>query len=109
MVEEKPHYHVFLSHNSADKSAVEPLAVMLREKGQNPFLDKRNLVPGEPIEDALIEALEHSDSAVIFVGPDGDGPWQSEEMRDILNRAVKSHNEFCAIPVLLPGASAEAV
>ena len=53
MVEEKPNYHVFLPHNSADKSAVEPLAVMLREKGQNPFLDKRNLVPGEPIEDAL--------------------------------------------------------
>lgn len=85
----QPHYHVFLSHNSRDKGSVEPLAVMLREKGLNPFLDKWNLVPGEPIEDALIEALENSDSAVIFVGPGGEGPWQSEEMRDILKRAVK--------------------
>jgi WD40 repeat protein len=109
MVEEKTHYHVFLSHNSEDKAAVEPLAVMLREKGLNPFLDKWNLVPGEPIEDALIEALENSDSAVIFVGPGGEGPWQSEEMRDILKRAVKSHNEFRAIPVLLPNASAGAL
>ena len=109
MNEGKPHYHVFLSHNSRDKAAVEPLAVLLREKGLNPFLDKWNLLPGEPIEDALIEALENSDSAVIFVGPGGDGPWQSEEMRDILKRAVKSHNEFRAIPVLLPNASAEAL
>ncbi len=106
---QQPHYHVFLSHNSNDKDAVEPLAVMLRDKGLNPFLDKWNLVPGEPIEDALIEALENSDSAVIFVGPGGEGPWQSEEMRDILKRAVKSHNEFRAIPVLLPDASAEAL
>ena len=109
MNEGKPHYHVFLSHNSLDKGAVEPIAVLLREKGLNPFLDKWNLVPGEPIEDALIEALENSDSAVIFVGPGGDGPWQSEEMRDILKRAVKSHNEFRAIPVLLPNASADAL
>ncbi len=83
--------------------------MLLKAKGINPFLDKWNLVPGEPIEDALIQALEHSDSAVIFVGPGGDGPWQSEEMRNILKRAVKSHNEFRAIPVLLPGASAEAL
>ncbi len=106
---QQTHYHVFLSHNSNDKDAVEPLAVMLRDKGLNPFLDKWNLVPGEPIENALIEALENSDSAVIFVGPGGEGPWQSEEMRDILKRAVKSHNEFRAIPVLLPDASTEAL
>ena len=105
----QPHYHAFLSHNSRDKGSVEPLAVELREKGLNPFLDKWNLVPGEPIEDALIEALENSDSAVIFLGPGGEGPWQSEEMRDILKRAVKSRNEFRAIPVLLPDGSAEAL
>jgi hypothetical protein len=106
---QKPHYHVFLSHNSRDKPAVEPLAVMLRQHGLNPFLDKWNLIPGQPVDEALVDALEHSDSAVIFVGPDGDGPWQSEEMRDILKRAVKSQNEFRAIPVLLPGASAAAL
>jgi len=103
------HYHVFLSHNSRDKVAVELLAGMLQQQGLNPFLDKWNLVAGEPIEDGLIRALENSESAVIFVGPGGDGPWQSEEMRAILNRAVKSHNEFRAIPALLPNASADAL
>ena len=70
MAETQPqHSHAFFSHNSRDKSSVEPLAVMLQEKSLNPFLDKWNLVPGAPIEDALIEALENSHSAVIFVGP----------------------------------------
>lgn len=92
MVESKPLHHVFLPHNCPDKGAVEPLAVMLREKGLSPFLNKWNLVPGVPIEDALIEAPENSDSAVIIVGPGGEGPRQSGEMRDILRRAVKSQH-----------------
>ena len=50
---EKPHYHVCLSPNSRDKPAVEPLALMLRENGLNPFLDKWLRHPGEPIEEAF--------------------------------------------------------
>jgi hypothetical protein len=37
-------YDVFLSHNSADKPAVEYLAQRLRQEGLEPFLDKRHLV-----------------------------------------------------------------
>ena len=40
---------------------------------------------------------------MIFVGPGGEGPWQSEEMRDILKRAVKSHNEFLRHPGAVAG------
>ena len=36
----KPVYDVFLSHSSADKPAVETLALKLREAGIEPFLDK---------------------------------------------------------------------
>jgi hypothetical protein len=43
---DQPTYDVFLSHNSADKAAVEILARRLREEaGLNPFLDMWNLVP----------------------------------------------------------------
>ena len=39
-------YDVFLSHNSADKAAVEELARRLEdEAGFNPFLDTWHLVP----------------------------------------------------------------
>jgi hypothetical protein len=43
-------YDVFLSHNSADKPAVELVALRLRdEAGVRPFLDKWALVPGESL------------------------------------------------------------
>jgi hypothetical protein len=31
-------------------------------------------------------------------------PWQQEEVRTALDRAVRENQEFCLIPVLLPGA-----
>jgi hypothetical protein len=46
-------YDVFLSHNSTDKPAVEILARRLVEAGLTPWLDKWNLVPGEPWQEAI--------------------------------------------------------
>ena len=50
-------YDVFLSHNSADKPAVEELARWLIKAGIQPWLDKWNLIPGEPWQEAIEEAL----------------------------------------------------
>jgi hypothetical protein len=55
-----PRYDVFLSHASADKPAVEHLARKLREMSLEPFLDKWHLIPGEPWQEALEEALDQS-------------------------------------------------
>ncbi len=41
------HYDVLLSHNSADKPAVEELARRLVKAGIQPWLNKWNLIPGE--------------------------------------------------------------
>ena len=42
-------YDVFLSHNNADKAAVEALARRLEdEAGLRPFLDRWHLIPGDP-------------------------------------------------------------
>jgi hypothetical protein len=47
-------YHVFLSHSSADKPAVEQLARRIREEAKlEPFLDQWHLVPGAPWQPAL--------------------------------------------------------
>ena len=51
------YYNVFLSHASTDKPAVEHLARKLREAGIEPFLDKWHLVPGEPWQEGIEEAL----------------------------------------------------
>ncbi len=97
-------YDVFLSHASDDKPEVEALARRLREDGLEPFLDKWHLIPGEPWQEALEDALEASRTCAVFVGAKL-GPWQNEEMRAALDERVHDE-EFRVIPVLLPGAQA---
>lgn len=95
-------YDVFLSYATDDKSEVETLARRLREDGLEPFLDKWHLVPGEPWQAALEDALGSSRACAVFVGGKL-GPWQNVEMRNALDEGVRNQ-DFRAIPVLLPGA-----
>lgn len=96
-----PHYDVFLSHATADKPEVESLARKLKEAGIEPFLDKWHLIPGEPWEEALEQALDESQTCAVFLGPTGIGGWQNEEMRSALESRVRN-KAFRVIPVLLP-------
>jgi hypothetical protein len=96
-------YDVFLSHNSKDKPAVEYLAIRLEdEAGLKVFLDKWNLVPGDPWQEDLEKALAASRTVAVFLGPSGIGGWHNEEMRNALNQRVRDP-ERRVIPVLLPG------
>jgi len=83
-------YQTFLSHNSADKPAVEELARRLETDGITCFLDKWHLIPGERWQPALEEALDESETCVVFVGPTGLGPWQNEEMRAAISKRVSN-------------------
>jgi WD40 repeat protein len=98
-------FDVFLSHSSLDKPAVEELARYLTRQNLRPWLDKWNLVPGEPWQEALEAALADCATCAVFIGPSGTGPWQNEEMRSAIDRRVAdSDGRFRVIPVLLPGA-----
>jgi energy-coupling factor transporter ATP-binding protein EcfA2 len=99
-------FNVFLSHNSSDKPLVEEIANRLKAVGLEPWLDKWNLIPGDPWQPALEEALADCQSCAVFIGPSGLGTWQHEEMRAAINRRVAAHetnHRFRVIPVLLPG------
>ena len=97
-------YDVFLSHNSQDKPSVERLAHrLIDEANVRPWLDKWNLVPGEPWQEDLEEALDSSKTCAVFIGPSGISPWQNEEMRSAIQTRVDQPG-FRVIPVLLPGA-----
>ena len=96
-------YHAFLSHNSADKAAVEELARQLQQEGIEPWLDKWNLIPGNPWQEAIEQALDECTVCCVFIGPGGIGPWQNAEMRAAIDRRV-SEGKLRVIPVLLPGA-----
>ncbi len=98
-------HDVFLSHYSGDKSSVEKLAKrLLKETDIKPWLDKWNLVPGAPWQEAVELALDSSRTCAVFIGPKGIGPWQNEEMRAALDSRIEDNN-FRVIPVLLPGAT----
>lgn len=97
-----PIYDVFLSHSSADKPAVEEIALKLREAGIKPFLDKWHLVPGDLWQPGLEEGLRNSRACIIFVGSEGIGPWHRQEMLVAINRGAMDP-DFRVIPVLLPG------
>jgi WD40 repeat protein len=97
-------YHVFLSHNSADKAAVELIARRLREEADlEPFLDSWHLVPGDPWQEGLERALDASGTCAVFLGPAGLGTWDNEAMRVALD--IRAENpDFRVVPALLPGA-----
>jgi hypothetical protein len=98
-------FHVFLSHSSIDKPAVEELARRLAKEGIQAWLDKWHLIPGEAWQPALEKALAECETCAVFIGPSNSGPWQNEEMRAAIARRVGDNNRrFRVIPVLLPGA-----
>jgi WD40 repeat protein len=101
----KPHqYHAFLSHNSTDKPLVEALANELEKRDLCCWLDKWNLIPGDPWQSAIEEALGQCGTCVVFFGPHGLGPWHNEEMRLAIQRRVNSHEyKLRVLPVILPG------
>ena len=96
-------FDVFLSHNKADQAAVERLAHRLEKSGLKVWLDHWNLLPGDPWQDEIEEALDRSRTVAVFVGPSGIGGWHNEEMRSALETRVVDRNRR-VIPVLLPGA-----
>jgi energy-coupling factor transporter ATP-binding protein EcfA2 len=98
------HYHAFLSHNGADKPAVRDLAAKLEERGLACWLDEWNLIPGNPWQPAIEEALGQCDTCLVFFGPHGLGPWHNEEMRLAIQRRVNSsERRLRVLPVILPG------
>jgi len=99
-------YNAFLSHNSQDKPIVEHIAQWLEDEANlSVWLDKWNLIPGEPWQEEIEIALDDSQCCVVFLGPDGMGGWQNEEMRLALGERVGK--TLRVVPVLLPGAKRE--
>lgn len=95
-------FDVFLCHNNKDKDDVRNIALQLEEQEILPWLDERQLRPGLPWQDALERQIGQIKSAAVFVGSNGIGPWQKNELQAFLREFV---NRGCpVIPVLLPSA-----
>ena len=98
-------FDVFLCHNNKDKLAVKQMGERLKTLGILPWLDQWELQPGLPWQPILESQIERIKAAAVFVGKDGIGPWQEQEVAAFLREFV---NRGCpVIPVLLEYAPAE--
>ncbi len=98
-------FDVFLCHHNVDKPAVKQIGEQLKERGILPWLDEWELRPGLPWQRALEEQIAQIKAAAVFIGKDGIGPWQRQELEAFLR---ESANRGCpVIPVLLSDAPKE--
>jgi hypothetical protein len=96
-------FDVFLCHNSEVKAAIKKVGELLKERGILPWLDEWELQPGLPWQPLLEKQIEQIKSAAVFVGEDGIGPWQQQELDAFLREFVS--RKCPVIPVLLDNAS----
>ncbi|MBV8609816.1 MAG: TIR domain-containing protein, partial [Singulisphaera sp.] len=96
-------YDAFLSYNSQDRPAVREVAERLEGEGLELYLEEWELAPGREFQPALAEGLRDSKTCVVFLGPNGLGPWQKQELQVAIDRRARDE-AFHVIPVLLPGA-----
>jgi hypothetical protein len=98
-------FDVFLCHNVGDKPAVMEIGRRLMGRGLLPWLDQWELRPGTPWQRVLEQQITNIHAAAVFVGREGVGPWQRQELDGFLREFNK---RGCpVIPVLLPGAGGE--
>lgn len=102
-----PTHDVFLSHNSADKADVRRLCEQLEKRGVRPWLDEREILPGDKWQEVIEAALQKAPAFAIIVGRSGFGPWHMKELRVAL--AAETTRKARVIPVLLPSAPANRV
>ena len=93
-------FDVFLSYKTSDRKAVKEIAEQLKQRGILPWLDIEQLQPGKPWQPALESQIETIKSAAVFVGKDGQGPWQTMEIDALLREFAD--RECPVIPVVLP-------
>ena len=95
-------FDVFLCHNSEDKPQVIQIAEQLQQYDLKPWLDIWELPPGRSWQRLLEEQIEQISSVAVFVGENGFGPWQEQEIYAFLSEFVR--RDCPVIPVLLPNA-----
>jgi len=95
-------FDVFLCHHSPDKPAVALIAQKLQEQGVLPWLDLWELIPGRPWQRELERQISNIKSAAVFVGMDGVGPWQQQELYGFLDEFVSRQMPVCTLSAYAP-------
>jgi hypothetical protein len=100
---EPKRFDAFLSYNSRDGQAVQEVANRLKREELELYLEAWELPPGREFQPYLARALIDSKTCVVFLGPNGLGSWQKQEIQVAIDKRARD-STFHVIPVLLPGA-----
>ncbi len=92
-------FDVFMCHNSADNGEVKGIGEALKLETILPWLDEWELRPGSQWQTALEEQIGSIKAAAVFVGRNGLGPWQNQELAAFLREFVR--RKCPVIPVVL--------
>ena len=98
-------FDVFLCYANADREEIKRIGEQLKRQGILPWLDEWELRPGLPWQRLLEEQIPHIKAAAVFVGKNGLGPWQYQELDAFLREFVRRNCPV--IPVLLANAPQE--
>ena len=89
-----------LCYHSCDKPAVRRIADAPRRCGLRPWLDEKQIRPGERWQDAVERTLATVKAAAVCFGPQGTGERQGIELQALLQEFVD--RALPVIPVILP-------
>ena len=93
-------YDVMICYNSKDKQIVEDITKKLKKAGMSPWFDLWNIPPGRSFQHLIANSIQKCNSAAVFIGTNGLGPWQEMEIEAIIRKFVI---RGCpVIPVILP-------
>ncbi|MEH1892132.1 MAG: GUN4 domain-containing protein [Nostoc sp.] len=98
---QQPMFDVFLAHNSLDKPEIRIIYKYLKELGLNPWLDEKQIRPGQLYQDVIQKAIQQIQCVAVFIGTTGLGKWQALELQGFISQCVEK--DIPVIPVLLPG------
>lgn len=91
---------VFISHSSKDKPAVESLALALRERGIDPWLDKWEISPGDDIVASINAGLEEAPAGIIvFSRHSRESRWVEAEVSYLTYARIQERKVL--IPVVV--------
>ncbi|HVR38221.1 MAG TPA: toll/interleukin-1 receptor domain-containing protein [Thermoanaerobaculia bacterium] len=93
-------FDVFLCYHSADQQEAERIAGVLRELGVLPWIDAREIKPGDEVVTRLDSVLGTVPSALIMIG-DQLGAWEQHEFQALLNRRLRAGTDSGVRPVRL--------
>jgi Flp pilus assembly protein TadD len=97
-------YDAYIVTAIADSATAEAFAAALKRADLRAFVDELEAVPPPEWQRRSEQQLFHSRALVVFIGPGGLTPAQSEGLQRVA-AAVRASREFVTIKVLLPGAS----